>query len=124
VEREGTRLVVRLLTQAGERLLLLEEQRTVLLPTDFEPSGLTRRQAEVLYWVAEGKTDGEIGTILGVSVRTVQKHVEHILTKLGVETRTAAAAWAHQVAGSGRGAGPFQEPRAPSVSAGGAGVAW
>jgi len=97
-----------LLTQAGESFLRLEEQRTVLLPTDLGPLGLTRRQAEVLYWVAEGKTDWEISAILGVSARTVQKHVEHIFTKLGVETRTAAAAWAHQVAGPGRRAGPFQ----------------
>ena len=108
VGREGTWLVVRLLTQAGESFLRLEEQRTVLLPTDLGPLGLTRRQAEVLYWVAEGKTDWEISAILGVSARTVQKHVEHIFTKLGVETRTAAAAWAHQVAGPGRRAGPFQ----------------
>lgn len=47
--------------------------------------------AEVLQWVAQGKTNMEIGTILGVSPRTVQKHLEHIHQKLGVETRMAAA---------------------------------
>ena len=52
---------------------------------------LTPREAEVLYWVSEGKTNPEIALILGSSRRTVEKHVEHILEKLGVETRTAAA---------------------------------
>jgi DNA-binding CsgD family transcriptional regulator len=52
---------------------------------------LTAREVEVLGWVAEGKTNPEIGIILGTSWRTVQKHVENILRKLGVETRTAAA---------------------------------
>ena len=54
--------------------------------------GLTGREVEVLHWVAEGKRDGEIALILGISVRTVHRHVTHVLAKLGVETRTAAAA--------------------------------
>ena len=53
---------------------------------------LTTREAEVLYWVAKGKTNRDVGDILGASPRTVTKHMEHILPKLGVETRTAAAA--------------------------------
>jgi DNA-binding CsgD family transcriptional regulator len=52
---------------------------------------LTRRECEVMHWVIEGKRDREIATILGISRRTVEKHVCHILEKLGVETRTAAA---------------------------------
>ena len=52
---------------------------------------LTAREAEVLYWVAKGKTNRDVGDILGASPRTVTKHMEHILPKLGVETRTAAA---------------------------------
>ena len=52
---------------------------------------LTAREAEVLYWVAKGKTNRDVGEILGASPRTVTKHMEHILPKLGVETRTAAA---------------------------------
>ena len=52
---------------------------------------LTAREAEVLHWVARGKTNRDIGDILGTSPRTVTKHMEHILPKLGVETRTAAA---------------------------------
>jgi DNA-binding CsgD family transcriptional regulator len=53
--------------------------------------GLTAREAEVLYWVAQGKTNRDIGDILGTSPRTVTKHLEHVFEKLGVETRTAAA---------------------------------
>lgn len=54
--------------------------------------GLTRREIEVLTWVAGGKSNAAIGLILGASPRTVQKHLEHIFEKLGVETRTAAIA--------------------------------
>jgi DNA-binding NarL/FixJ family response regulator len=52
---------------------------------------LTSREAEVLYWVVKGKTNRDIGDILGTSPATVKKHLEHVFTKLGVETRTAAA---------------------------------
>lgn len=52
---------------------------------------LTAREAEVLFWVVKGKTSKDIGDILGTSPRTVNKHLEHIYEKLGVETRTAAA---------------------------------
>ncbi|HEX7689603.1 MAG TPA: helix-turn-helix transcriptional regulator, partial [Burkholderiaceae bacterium] len=52
---------------------------------------LTAREAEVLYWVAQGKTNRDIGEILGTSPKTVTKHLEHVFRKLGVETRTAAA---------------------------------
>lgn len=65
-----------------------------------ERLGLTRREAEVLTWVADGKTNTEIGVILATSPRTVQKHLEHIFDKLGVETRTAAATRALTVTAS------------------------
>jgi len=52
---------------------------------------LTLREAEVLYWVVKGKTNRDIGDILGLSPRTVTKHLEHVYQKQGVETRTAAA---------------------------------
>jgi DNA-binding CsgD family transcriptional regulator len=51
---------------------------------------VTQRERQVLEWLAAGKTDREIGEILGMSPRTVQKHLQHIYEKLGVETRTAA----------------------------------
>jgi DNA-binding NarL/FixJ family response regulator len=56
--------------------------------------GLTPREAEVLYWVVKGKTNRDIGDILGTSPRTITKHLERVFEKLGVETRTAAAAMA------------------------------
>ncbi len=51
---------------------------------------LTPRVAEVLLWVAQGKTNGDIATILGISESTVKKHLLEIFAKLGVETRSAA----------------------------------
>ena len=54
------------------------------------PKALTPREREVVRWLAHGKTDAEIGSLLGVSRRTVNKHLEHVYVKLGVETRTAA----------------------------------
>ena len=58
--------------------------------------GLTLRESEVLYWVAKGKTNRDIGDILGSSPATVKKHLERVYEKLGVETRTAAASMALQ----------------------------
>jgi DNA-binding NarL/FixJ family response regulator len=56
-----------------------------------EKLGLTPRVAETLLWLAQGKTNGDIATILGNSESTVKKHVLEIFQKLGVETRTAAS---------------------------------
>src|SRR5437762_11910733 len=53
--------------------------------------GLTARETEVLSWIAQGKTNYEIGMILSACTGTICKHVEHILAKLNVENRTAAA---------------------------------
>jgi DNA-binding NarL/FixJ family response regulator len=61
---------------------------------------LTPRVAEVLLWLAQGKTNGEIATILGNSEATVKKHVLEIFAKLGVETRTAASLRALEVLSS------------------------
>jgi len=54
--------------------------------------GLTTREREVLEWVTKGKTNRDIADILGMSPRTVNKHLEHVFEKLGVETRSAATA--------------------------------
>jgi DNA-binding CsgD family transcriptional regulator len=59
--------------------------------------GLTAREAEVLYWITEGKTNPEIAIILGASLNTVKKHANNLFAKLGVETRTAAARAALEV---------------------------
>jgi DNA-binding CsgD family transcriptional regulator len=70
----------------GESYLMLRERVPPLLQR------LTEREREVLHWLAAGKTNAGIAQILGTSARTVQKHLEHIFVKLGVETRTAAIA--------------------------------
>lgn len=51
---------------------------------------LTYREAEVLHWVMLGKTNRDIGQILTVSNRTIDKHLQHIFQKMNVETRTRA----------------------------------
>jgi DNA-binding NarL/FixJ family response regulator len=53
--------------------------------------GLTAREAEVLYWISEGKTNPEIAIIIDASLNTVKKHAINLFAKLGVETRTSAA---------------------------------
>lgn len=57
---------------------------------------LTPRQAEVLHWIAEGKTNSEIGIILACSFNTVKTHLKEIFLRLGVHSRTAAAACAYR----------------------------
>ena len=61
-----------------------------LAPPDTAPAALTAREREVLHWLASGKTDADIAALLSISTRTVNKHLEHVYVKLGVETRTAA----------------------------------
>ncbi len=91
VTRDGGRLEIRLRDRGQQALLVREWQRQVA-PGAREALGLSPREAQVLAWVVEGKTNGEIGIILGARPRTVAKHLERIFRKLGVETRTAAAA--------------------------------
>ena len=59
--------------------------------------GLTQREAEVLLWISYGKPNRVISEILSISPRTVNKHLEQVFEKLGVETRAAAAAFAVRV---------------------------
>ncbi len=59
--------------------------------------GLSQRESEVLWWIGQGKRDREIGIILGISCRTVHRHVRAILGKLRAETRTAAVARLHEI---------------------------
>ena len=60
---------------------------------------LTQREAEVVLWIARGKANRDIAEILSLSPRTVNKHLEQIFSKLGVENRTAAAAIAVRALG-------------------------
>lgn len=81
----------------GEWLVVLrEESRVFVIEALIAAFQLTSMEAEVLYWVIYGKTNRDIGEILGSSHRTVNKHLEHVFEKLGVETRTAAANMAMQ----------------------------
>ena len=73
------------LTQAALAAL---EPRPEAAP--FAAAPLTDRETEVMHWVAAGKTDRDVAALLGCSHRTVQKHLERVYAKLGVETRTAA----------------------------------
>jgi DNA-binding CsgD family transcriptional regulator len=70
-----------------------ELANTTGAPSNGRSSGwsLTPREIEVATWLTQAKANPEIAIILGMSRRTVEKHVEHILEKLGVENRTAAA---------------------------------
>lgn len=61
--------------------------------------GLTRREADVLLWVAQGKTNPEVATILAISPHTARTHLERVFAKLGVETRHAAGLRAIEVLG-------------------------
>lgn len=98
----GRRLVARHLGESGfsEAMLLLRAERVDAVSAPRQPEvPLTPRETEVLSWLAKGKTNRDIADILGMSPRTVNKHLEHIFQKLGVETRSAATAIAGQLLG-------------------------
>lgn len=63
----------------------------------FTSLGLTMRESEILRWIAEGKRNSEIATIVGARPRTIEKHCENIFGKLGVENRNAATAMASEI---------------------------
>ena len=62
-----------------------------------ESLGLTPREAEVLLWVAQGKSNGDIGILLGMAEKTVKKHMGNIFDKLGLEGRNAATVRALEI---------------------------
>lgn len=102
MDRDGMRLDIQFASsqKAGEFILLLEEVPIPMDPMDCLASTyqLTQRERDVLTWVAKGKTNRDVSDILGMSPRTVNKHLEHIFVKLGVETRAAATAIVLQAA--------------------------
>lgn len=77
-----------------ERMAAMKLQPQFTSPAPLEKSGLTARESEVLFWVAQGKANADVSAILGLSVLTVKKHLCHIFEKLGVESRHAATVWA------------------------------
>jgi len=100
-EHGASRLTFRLHQQIGDSegggdwLIIMQEVSELSVIEAMALSfKLTPREAEVLYWVVKGKINRDIGDILGSSPMTVKKHLERVFAKLGVETRTAAAALA------------------------------
>ena len=101
IERGPKRLTLRLHQQIGDSdaggdwlIVMREVSDTAVIEAMSLTFKLTAREAEVLYWVVKGKTNKDIGDILGSSPMTVKKHLERVFVKLGVETRTAAAGMA------------------------------
>jgi DNA-binding CsgD family transcriptional regulator len=86
-------LVVQTISRPAGReyRLLLQETAQSLNAVPLQRLGLTNREAEVLLWVSQGKSNAEIAIILASKVRTVAKHLERVFAKLMVENRTAAA---------------------------------
>jgi DNA-binding NarL/FixJ family response regulator len=99
---DGRHLVARWLGEVGlgESMWLLSQQAAgEAQPSRLASASLTPRETEVLSWIAKGKTNRDVADILGMSPRTVNKHLEHVFEKLGVETRAAAAALASRELG-------------------------
>jgi CheY-like chemotaxis protein/DNA-binding CsgD family transcriptional regulator len=95
----GVLLVHRFAERDSDALTVyfLHEEHAPPGPAELIPLGVTPRQAEVLYWIAQGKTNAEIGIILGTSPRTIHKHVEMLFERLGVENRAGAIAMATRI---------------------------
>ncbi|MEW6302299.1 MAG: LuxR C-terminal-related transcriptional regulator [Verrucomicrobiota bacterium] len=77
-------------SETDEMVLVLREEPHALSRDNLKQLGLTDREAEVLYWVAEGKNNPEIAVILDLSPRTVEKHLQNVFAKLGAENRMQA----------------------------------
>lgn len=97
LQRQTSRLAVRLLVEKNERYLFFEEMVMQTTFEEFKQCGLTDREAEVLGWVAQGKSNDDTAAILNVSSQTVKKHLERIYSALGVTNRTEAALKAHDI---------------------------
>jgi DNA-binding NarL/FixJ family response regulator len=96
VDLGGRRLECSFMSSLGADELLF--RLTEIANTDGDQSilqrafGVTSREAEVLLWISRGKSNRDIGEILNISPRTVNKHLEQVFVKLGVENRSSAAA--------------------------------
>jgi DNA-binding CsgD family transcriptional regulator len=83
-------------------VLWLEVSQTRSLSSHRKHGSLTAREDEVLYWLGQGKGNSEIAAILGIACSTVNKHLERVYPKLGVDNRTAAANVAATLRDEGR----------------------
>ncbi len=91
VAQGNRRLLVRVTERGGDEVILtLTEESPASLKALVERLGLTQREAEVLHWVVEGKSNSETAIILNISSRTVDKHLQNVFSKLEVENRGAA----------------------------------
>lgn len=100
IERGTRRVEVQACREGnGQMLLLCESQAPLSHSARLSELGLTPRQAQVLSWIAQGKTNAEIGIILGASHHTIHQHVHAILRKLGVENRATAMLRALEILG-------------------------
>ena len=97
VESADEALEIRWKRVDDDDLLLMESHPRTLPLAPLQALGLTPREAEAVYWITEGKTNAEIGIILGMSARTAQKHLERAFKKLDVSSRTAAAMRARDI---------------------------
>jgi DNA-binding CsgD family transcriptional regulator len=98
IPHNGRTLCIHLIAESDHDCLVLEETGAGINTDTLADSGLTAREYEVLTWVAQGKGNADIAIILGTSPRTIQKHLERIFQKLGVENRTAAVSAARDFA--------------------------
>jgi DNA-binding response OmpR family regulator/DNA-binding CsgD family transcriptional regulator len=100
VEINGRRLEIAMLSPLGPDELLFRLTEASLSADEQrlqQALGLTVREAEVLLWISRGKSNREVGEILNISPRTVNKHLEQVFVKLGVENRAAATARAVRI---------------------------
>ena len=91
VEGPSGQLKFRIAQHDDAVLLVLEERTNDSLMVALGASGLTPREAEILSWITKGKSNWEVSKILSISPRTVQKHLERVFQKLGVESRLSAS---------------------------------
>ncbi len=105
IKRRGEeQLMIRLIRRPDPHpMLILEEKKVALSAERLQILGLSLRRAEVLLNLTRGQSNREIGARLGISSRTVQKHLEGIFVALGVASRTAACAtaWRHLAVSAG-----------------------
>jgi len=95
IEVGGRKLELAFLSSTGPDELLFRLTETSTVPDEQllqQTLALTTRESQVLLWISRGKSNREIGEILDISPRTVNKHLEQVFVKLGVENRAAAAA--------------------------------
>jgi DNA-binding CsgD family transcriptional regulator len=93
VRKNGSRLRAHCMDHSGDGLIVMLWEEAFALPglmSSMALFGLTSREMEIMECLMLGKTDSEISTLLHISIRTVQKHMENIFVKLGAENRIAA----------------------------------